>query len=168
MNVSLKRGMVLGCLMAVIAGCSRSDSPPTSLRADLVPLKVVMTDYIVADSGRKLIKVEGSVSYVVPLASYEPRLEGRCFVYHNLPRPRLDLLSLRIDGQKLLRNERGLFTSRSSDSARINELREDAVKKMKEVAEDESFIQIAMANAKDAMKAFYEKFDGYSCLIQWK
>ena len=84
MNVSLKRGMVLGCLMAVIAGCSRSDSPPTSLRADLVPLKVVMTDYIVADSGRKLIKVEGSVSYVVPLASYEPRLEGRCFVYQRL------------------------------------------------------------------------------------
>lgn len=168
MNLNLKRGVSLGCLMAVIAGCSRSGNPPASLRADLVPLKVVMTDYILADSGRKLIKVEGSANYVVPLAAYDPRLVDKCFIYHDLPRPRLDLLSLRIDGQKLLKNERGLFTSRSADSARINELREESVKKMKEVAADESFVQIAMANAKDAMKAFYGKFDGYSCSIQWK
>lgn len=165
MCTSIIKSCAVCCIL--VAGCSRSEEPLVSLRADLVPLKIVMTDYIFADSGRKLIKVEGSATYVVPLAAYEPFLEGKCFVYRDLPRPRFDLQSLRIDNQKLLRNERGIFTSRNADSARLNELREEAIKRMKEVVERESFVESAMVNAKDALDAFYEKFDGYSCRIQW-
>ncbi len=127
-----------------------------------------MTDYIFADGGKKLIKVDGSANYVVPLAAYAPYLEGKCYKYSDMPRPRLDMLSLRIDEQKLLINERGLFTSRSADSARINDLRSEAVKKMQELAGDESLVQRAMANTVDALMAFYGKFGGYSCSIQWK
>lgn len=165
MSTTILKRCAVCCIL--MTGCSRSEETLVNLRADLVPLKIVMTDYILAESGRKLIKVEGSASYVVPLAAYEPQLEGKCFVYHDLPRPRFNLQSLRIDNQRLLRNERGIFTSRSADSARINKLREEAVMRMREVVERESFVESAMVNAKDALDAFYEKFDGYSCRIQW-
>ena len=168
MKTTLKRGAVFCFLMVLMTGCSRSDMSSVCLRADLVPLKVMMTDYIFADGGKKLIKVEGSANYVVPLAAYTPYLDGKCYRYSDMPRPRLDMLSLRIDGQKLLINERGLFTSRSADSSRINDLRNEAMKKMRELAGDESFVYIAMANTVDALRSFYEKFEGYSCSIQWK
>lgn len=160
--------VVISCFaLASVMGCSHPEDP-VSLRADLVPLKMMMTDYVFADREKKLIKIECSANYVVPLSAHEPHLDGKCFRYTDLPCPELDMLSLRIDGQKILINKRGLLTSRSADSERINELRAKAVKAIKEYAEQESFVRVAKKNTIDALRAFYEKFDGYSCSVQWK
>ncbi len=155
-------------LMFILVGCgNESPQPPVCLRSDLVPLKVVMTDYIIDGDGDKLFKIEGSAQLIVPLASHEPRLNGRCFEYLDLPRPVVDTLSTRIDRQVLILNERGLFTSQKADSKRINELRAAAAKAMQELAGSELHVQCAMKNAADVLRKFYEKFDGYTCTIQW-
>ena len=158
---------IISCASLVLAmGCSRPEDP-VSLRADLVPLKMMMTDYLLKDGGKKLIKIECSANYVVPLSSYEPHLDGKCFRYQDIPNPMLDMLSMRIDGQKILINKRGVFTSRRADSARINDLRNEVVKAMREQMENESYLRVARKNAEDALRAFYEKFDGYTCSVQW-
>lgn len=171
MKEIMLRCLVCFALSAVSAGCTQSEDsePPACLKADLVPLKIVMTDYISADGGSKLIMIKGSASYVVPFSALnEPSLEGKRFTYHDLPCPRLDVLSLRIDEQSLLINERGLFTSRREDSVRINELRAEAMNSMKDLMEGAAFVEHAKKNTQDALRAFYEKFDGYSCDVKWK
>lgn len=141
---------------------------PVSFRSDFVPLKVVMTDYVIADGGSKLFKIEGSAQLIVPLAGCEPELVGKCFKYRDLPRPVVDALSVKIDNQVLFRNDRGLFTSRQADSQRINELRAKAAEEMRALAGSETHVQQAMRVTADALRQFYEKFDGYSCSLQWK
>ena len=151
-----------------LVGCSDDTPPPTSLRADLVPMKIVMTDYIIDNGGEKLFKIEGSAQLIVPLASHEPELNGKCFKYTKLPRPKVDVSSVTFDKQVLVQNERGLFTSRKADSQRINKLRENSAEEMKKIAGAEAHIQAAMKVTADVMREFYEKFDGYSCSIQWE
>lgn len=164
---------ILGVLLSaslsmLLAGCSDDTPTPTSFRADFVPLKIVMTDYIFDNDGGKLFKIHGSAQLVVPLSSYEPELQGKCFKYTNLPRPIVDELSVKFDKQVLIQNDRGLFTSRKADSKRINELRKTAAEEMVKIAGSEPHIQQAMKATVNAMREFYEKFDGYSCSIQWE
>ncbi len=155
-------------VLVMFAGCREKPPHPVSFRSDFVPLKVEMTDYIIADGGDKLFKIRGSAQLIVPLGGYEPECKNKCFIYSNLPRPTVDALSVRIDNQVLLQNDRGLFTTRNADSERINKLREEAAMKMKEVAGLETHVQQAMKITADALREFYEKFDGYSCSINWK
>lgn len=161
--------LLVGAVGAMlIVGCDHEDAPPVSFRSDFVPLKVVMTDYIIDDGGTKLFKIQGSAQLIVPLSGCEPKLNGRCFEYTNLPRPVVDGLSVRIDNQVLMVNERGFFTTRDADSKRVNELRADAAKKMKEIAGSEAHVQKAMTVTVNALRQFYEKFSGYSCSVEWK
>ena len=156
-------------LAITLCGCEKSSPPPASIRSDFVPLKVVMTDYIFEDGGDKLFKIQGSAQLIVPLASYEPQRDGKCFVYEELPRPIVDEVSVMIDNQVLIRNERGIFTSLKADSNRINKLRADAAEEMKKLAGNNAHVQQAMEITANAMRKFYEKFDGYTCTIKrWK
>lgn len=159
---------MLTLLSTLLAGCSDDTPPPTSIRADLVPLKIEMTDYIFDNGGEKLFKIQGSAQLVVPLSSHQPVLNGKCFEYKKLPKPTVDENSVTFDKQVLIQNDRGLFTSRKADSRRINELREEAAKRMKEIAGSKPNVQHAMNATVSAMREFYEKFEGYSCSIQWE
>lgn len=152
----------------LLVGCQGDkESQQVVFRSDFVPLQVEMTDYIFADGGKKLFRITGSVQLIVPLASYEPKLNGKCFEYQNLPKPVVDPLSLNIGEQVLVLNDRGLFTSRKEDSSRINELRKEAAEEMEKIAGADIHVQEAMKNTAEALKAFYNKF-GYSCSLDWK
>jgi len=157
--------MTVALLLVAIAGCDE-DAPPVAFRSDFVPLKVVMTDYII-DGDEKLFKIQGSAQLIVPLAGCEPVQDGNCFRYLALPKPVVDSLSVRIDNQVLLQNDRGFFTSRNADSKRINELRAEAARKMQNIAGSEPHVQQAMKITRDALRQFYEKF-GCSCSLQWR
>ena len=158
--------------MLTLVGCDEDQVDtwqPPELKKELVPLKIVMTDYVFADGGDKFIKFEGSAEYVVPLnSSSSPdcnKVEKKIH-YKKLLRPYLDRKSVRIDKLEILNGERGCFTSLKNDNERYNELRKDVGKKMGDFAKDESFEKVAMSNAKDAISGFYKKF-GYECVIEW-
>ena len=72
-----KTAVITFAILVLVLGCARQEDP-VSLRADLVPLKMMVTDYLLKDQGRKLIKIEASANYVVPLSTYEPH-EGYNF-----------------------------------------------------------------------------------------
>lgn len=160
-------GLISISIISLLAGCGKDEPSPVTFRSDFVPLKVVMTDYILEDGGSKLFKIQGSAQLIVPLAGYEPELQGKCFKYSNLPRPVVDTLSTTIDRQEILCNERGIFTSRNADSGRINALRATAAKKMQEIAGCETHVQEAMKSTTDALRRFYEKL-GYTCSCSWQ
>ena len=160
-------GLVSISIIAILVGCRKDNHQPATFRSDFVPLKVVMTDYILEDGGSKLFKIQGSAQLIVPLAGYEPELQGKCFKYSNLPRPVVDTLSTAIDDQVILCNERGPFTTRKADSNRINALRATAAEKMMEIAGCETHVQEAMKSTTDTLRRFYEKF-GYTCSCSWQ
>ena len=156
-------------LSVLLAGCGQKESSnPVSFRADLVPLKVYMTDYIIVDGGEKLVRIEGSAQLIVPVSSYDPRREGDCFVYESLPCPVVDEVTARIDKQILIHNDRGWFETLPTNSDKFNKLRAEAKKNMIEIAGNDKHKQIAKATTKDALRTFYGKF-GYDCKIYgWK
>ena len=159
--------VVLGMFLAfIMVGCEEEKSQQVvTLRSDFVPLKVMMTDYVIAEDGAKLFKIEGSVQLIVPLADCDIKREGNTIEYSKVPRPKVDNLSARIDKQTLILNERGLFTSRTADSKKINEIRKEAAEEMKKLAGSDTFAQLAMKDTEQALRAFYG--DNYKCSVKW-
>lgn len=156
-------------LCVLLAGCGQEEpSKPVSFRADLVPLKVCMTDYIIEDGGEKLVKIEGSAQLMVPVSSYDPKRDGDCYVYESLPYPVVDEATARIDKQVLMQNGRGWFETLPANSKTFNRLRAEAKENMIKIAGDKKHVQMAMKTTADALRKFYEKF-GYKCEIKnWK
>ena len=163
----MKNCLIFIPLIALIAGCSKESGQPIQRRADLVPLKIVMTDYIFADGGEKIIKIQGSAQMIVPLGSFEPSLKKNKYVYTNLPQPKVDDQSVVIDKQELLLNERGFFTTRAADSEKINAIRKKAAEEMKKTAGSEAHVQRAKVITEEVLRAFHKMF-GYECQITWK
>lgn len=161
-------GVALVSMMVGCGGNGNDSQPKVIFRADLVPLKVAMTDYVIDWDGEKLFKIEGSAQLIVPLADHKPTLKGRTVEYLGLPQPRVDNLSCRIDSQKPILNVRGWFTSQKADSKRINELRKEAAVEMQKVAGNEKHIQIAKKNAEEVLCAFYKKLGHEGCSIKWE
>ena len=153
-------------LCILLAGCSQEDTAnQVSFRADFVPLKVYMTDYVMKDGGEKLVKIEGSAQLIVPVSIDDPKREGNCFVYESLPRPVVDVQSVRIDRQVLVQNGRGWFESLPENVKTFNEIREEAKQSMIKIVGSKVHVQMAMTSTADALRQFYEKF-GYRCEIR--
>ena len=159
---------VLGMALAsIMVGCDEEESQPlVSLRSDLVPLKVIMTDYVKDGGGEKLLKIECSAQLIVPLANCKPERDGDKFKCL-LPQPVVDTTSTKIEKQTLVWNERGFFTSQKADSKRINDLRKEAAKAMQELAGSKDFVDHARRNTEDVLHAFYRK-SGYQCSVEWE
>lgn len=159
-------------MMALFCGCGSHDEDIVFERlSDIVPLKVVITDFAEIDSGgvKATYRIKGSALLTSSMNAVDVEFKENSVVINNLPVPSVDDNSIKFeDGQvELLDAQRGLFTSVNKAVKVHNELYSNAHKAIKAAASDPKVVEEAQKFMKQTIEGFYKGFDK-TVTIRWK
>lgn len=150
-------------VMAILlCGCDSGDKKASTERlADLVPLKVIVTDFAEIDENgvTAIYRIRGSalVTSSLKLADIDPK--GERVKIEGLPTPSVDERSVKFEDDKVERidAQRSAFTSINKTAKIHGELFASAHRAIRETASDPKVVEEAQAQIKQILEGFYHK-----------
>lgn len=154
-------------------GCDRAnEEKPTKPEriSDLVPLKVVMSDFATFGKGgdKLLYRIRASALITIPLNEAKiddsnlPKVK-----VSNIPLPMVDSHSIKFEEVCLIDARRSIFTSREKFGKMHDNLKSEAAKRFHKCANDKFIIQEAKRRADKCIRGFYQEFK-CDADIEWR
>ena len=157
---------------ALLSGCGSDDRGASYERlSDIVPLKVIVTDFaeIDKDGVTATYRIRGSALLTSSLAVANILQKEQSVTISDLPIPSVDERSIKFDDDsvELLDAQRGIFTSVRSAGKIHQELFASAHTAIRDTANDPKVVEEAQALTKQTIEGFYKKLNK-SVEIHWK
>ena len=156
----------------ILCGCGSRDRGTSVERlSEIVPLKVIVTDFAEIDKGgvTATYRIRGSALLTSSFALANISQKEQSIEIGDLPIPSVDERSIKFDdgAVELLDAQRGAFTSIRSATKKHEELFAAAHKAIKDTASDPKVVEEAQVLAKQTIEGFYKKLDK-TVIIRWK